>query len=331
MGRTADRYLLGLGKADVSMKLEKALLFGIALGASSCANVVETEAPPPEPAVDGVNSEGGTVARLSFAVVGDTRPAVLNDARGYPIDVINRIYDGVEALDPHPAFAVATGDYVFASPGSTQANAQFDLYLAARDRFTGVVFPAMGNHECTGLTESNCIVPHRHGISNNYTAFMSMLLGPIHKVDPYYMVEVNATDGSWTSKLVVIAANAWSNEQAEWLERSLSIDTTYTFIVRHEPRDAVTAPGVRPSERIMGRHPYTLAICGHTHTYMHSQDREVIIGNGGAPLTGNRNYGFGLVQRREDGAIQVDMFDYFTRLPDKSFEFAVNPDGTPAP
>ena len=57
----------------------------------------------------------------------------------------------------------------------------------------------------------------------------------------------------------------------------------------------------------------------------------MIIGNGGAPLTGSKDYGFGMVNQRPDGAIQVDMIDYHTLLADPSFRFAVNADGTAAP
>ena len=76
----------------------------------------------------------------------------------------------------------------------------------------------------------------------------------------------------------------------------------------------------------------TLAIVGHSHTYARTGSREVTIGNGGAPLTSpSANYGFGLVQQRTDGAIQVDAVDYATMKRDPSFVFAVNPDGSVAP
>lgn len=84
----------------------------------------------------------------------------------------------------------------------------------------------------------------------------------------------------------------------------------------------------------MAQYPYTLAIVGHTHTYSKSGAREVIIGNGGAPLTSSgtsASYGFALVQQRADNAIQVDMIDSMTGQPDTSFRFALNPDGSPAP
>jgi hypothetical protein len=58
----------------------------------------------------------------------------------------------------------------------------------------------------------------------------------------------------------------------------------------------------------------------------------VVIGNGGAPLTGNKNYGFGIFSQRPDGAIQVDMIDYQTgNAVGGYFHFAVKPDGTAAP
>ena len=40
--------------------------------------------------------------------------------------------------------------------------------------------------------------------------------------------------GSWTAKLVFIAANAWDGTQQFWLDNVLGEPTTYTFCVRHE-------------------------------------------------------------------------------------------------
>jgi predicted phosphodiesterase len=193
------------------------------------------------------------------------------------------------------------------------------------------MFPAMGNHECTGATTSNCGPGTADGITNNYTAFTTKLLAPLGKSSPNYVIAVNAIDGAWTSKLVFVAGNAWTSSDATWLDGVLSQPTTYTFIVRHEPAAASNAPGCSGSEAIMKKHPYTLAIVGHTHTYGKTGARQVTIGNGGAPLTGGVNYGYGLVQQRNDGAIQVDMVDYGTGQPDLGFRFAVKPDGSPAP
>ena len=78
--------------------------------------------------------------------------------------------------------------------------------------------------------------------------------------------------------------------------------------------------------------PYTLAIVGHSHLYAHSSahPKEVVIGNGGAPLSTSQDYGYGVFTQRQDGSIQVDMVDYKTNAPDMSFRFAVNSDGSPA-
>lgn len=283
------------------------------------------------PLVGSVGAAGGSISRLYFAVIGDTRPPVINDTSAYPSTVITKIYSDIEALSPRPAFAVSTGDYLFSTGNGTQAAPQLDLYITARAKFTNIVFPTMGNHECTGAVTSNCGSGNAEGLTNNYSAFLSKLLAPLGQTTPNYVIDIKATDNSWTSKFVFVAGNAWSSSDATWLETALSKPTTYTFIVRHEPKAASNAPGCKGSEAIMANHPYTLAIVGHTHTYGKTGPKQVTIGNGGAPLTGGANYGFGLLQQRADGAIQVDMVDYSTGNVDTAFRFALHPDGSPAP
>jgi hypothetical protein len=283
------------------------------------------------PVVGSIGASGGSISRLYFAVVGDTRPPVINDTKAYPSAVITKIYSDLEALSPRPPFAVTTGDYLFSTGNGTQAAPQLDMYLQARQAFSNVVFPALGNHECTGAVTSNCGTGNKDGLTANYTAFLSKLLAPIGQTSPNYVINVDATDKSWTSKLVFVAGNAWSPSDAAWLETTLSVPTTYTFIVRHEPKAASTAPGCKASEAIMANHPYTLAIVGHTHTYGRTGPRQVTIGNGGAPLTGGANFGFGLIQQRADGAIEVNMVDYVTGKADAGFGFALHADGSAAP
>ena len=283
------------------------------------------------PPTGSVGPGGGSVSRLYFAVVGDTRPPSPDDTAGYPTAIITQIYTHLEALSPKPSFAVSTGDYMFASTGGTEGATQLDLYVGARSKYSGQLFAAMGNHECTGFTNSNCGGGNADGVTSNYTAFLSKLLGPISQTNPYYEVDVGAADASWTAKFLFVAANAWTQTQATWLDQAMAKPTTYTFVLRHESASANTAPGVIPSENIMGNHPYTLAIVGHTHTYQHSGPREVIVGNGGAPLSGGKNYGFGIVSQRTDGAVAVDMIDYASGVADSSFHFAVKPDGSAAP
>jgi hypothetical protein len=281
------------------------------------------------PVTGTVDANGGQVSRIYFGVVGDTRPPAPDDTSGYPTKIITQIYTRMQGLSPRPTFAISTGDHLFARTGSSQAAPQLDLYLHARGNFDGTLFPAMGNHECTGGTNSNCGPGNKDGTTTMYQAFVSKMLGPVQKTDPYYTVHIDSQDGSWNAKLVFVAANAWSDAQASWLDAELAKPTTYTFVVRHESRYASEAPGVTPSEQIMANHPYTLAIVGHTHTYEHYRgSKEVIVGNGGAPLTGSKNYGFAVVQQRTDGAIQVDMLDYQSGAADTAFRFAVKADGT---
>ncbi|HEX2569871.1 MAG TPA: hypothetical protein VH877_09980, partial [Polyangia bacterium] len=164
-----------------------------------------------------VGPGGGTLSTLSFAIVGDTRPSTINDTAGYPTAIITKIYQDLQAFTPRPAFAVATGDYMYASTTGTQQGPQLDLYLQARANFSNVLFPALGNHECTGYTTSNCGTGNTDGNTLNYTTYLSKMLGPINQTLPYYTINVNAIDGSWTSKFVFIAANAWDSTQSSWL------------------------------------------------------------------------------------------------------------------
>jgi hypothetical protein len=278
-----------------------------------------------------VGASGGTVSRLYFAVVGDTRPPSEDDTSGYPTSIITQIYDHIEALSPRPSFAVSTGDYQFAAPTGSEGATQLDLYLGARAAYSGQLFPTMGNHECTGYTNSNCGAGNADGITNNYTSYVAKLLAPISQANPYYEIDINASDGSWTAKFLFVAANAWTQTQANWLDQAMGRATTYTFLVRHESAAVTTPPGVTPSENIMAMHPYTLSIVGHDHTYSKSGAREVTVGNGGAPLTGSKDYGFGIASQQPDGSIALDMIDYSSGLADSSFHFAVKADGSPAP
>ncbi len=292
----------------------------------------DSGAPPPPfdaggPVQATINANGGTESKLYFAIIGDTRPPVIDDTKAYPTAVITKIFSDINALNPMPPFAVATGDYQFSSSYGAEAPKQFALYAQARSKYSGIEFPAMGNHECTGATTSNCAST----VTNNYTAFMSTMLGPIQKTKPYYSINVAATDASWTAKFVFVAANAWDSTQANWLDTTLAQSTTYTFVIRHESNTASTAPGVTPSKQIMANHPLTLLIVGHEHTYSRPAQTEVLFGNGGAPLVNASTYGFGLITQRQDKAVQVDSIDMNTGSPDLQFRFAVKADGSPAP
>lgn len=282
------------------------------------------------PARPGAGPGGGLLADLRFAVVGDSRPADIDDTTAYPTDVVRQIFTDIENESPHPDFAVTTGDYMFASTGGGQVDRQLDLYLGARAAFTGTVYPTMGNHECTGATSSNCGPGLADGMTANYWGFLDRMLGPIGETRPYFAERFAAQDGSWTAKFVFVAANSWNAAQAAWLDLVLGEPTTYTFVVRHEPHYSDPAPGVDPSQQILARHPLTMLLTGHTHSYIHYPAyRELVVGTGGAPLTAGYDYGYVIVARRADGALAVSSYDYATHAVVE--QFAVMPDGTLTP
>ncbi len=306
------------------------LVIGVLAACSHRSGIPVAEDAPPipldAPTNDGAGPGGGLLSDLRFAVVGDTRPANLDDTANYPTPIVTAIWADVEAEVPHPLFAISTGDYMFASVGGSQQEPQLDAYLGARATFHGVSYAAMGNHECNGYTASNCGPSGVDGEPPNYMLFLSKLLAPIGETRPYFIERFAAWDGSWSAKFVFIAANAWDQQQADWLEQVLSETETYTFVIRHEPDDT-TAPGADPSAAIIIKHPFTLEIVGHTHTYRHTPGlRQIIVGNGGAPLTTGVNYGYVIVARNPDATLQVTSRDYQTlAIVD---QFTVNLDGT---
>jgi hypothetical protein len=284
-----------------------------------------------------VGNTGGSISRLLFAVVGDTRPANEDDPGGYPTSIITKIYQDIEAQSPHPPFTLATGDYQFSSTGSSSTSAQqVSLYMQARKAYTGASFPAMGNHECgvgtgcAGSTQCNCGPNNSGGATPNYNEFMSQMLAPIGQQKPYYAININASDNSWTAKFVITAPNAWDSAQDAWLKSTMAQKTTYTFVVRHEASDA-TPPlpdGVAAIDADIASFPYTLMINGHAHTYYYyyGTPNQVTVGNGGAPLT-SKSYGYALFSQRCDGAIVGDMIDYMSGAADSKFHFVITPDG----
>jgi len=269
---------------------------------------------------------------LYFGIVGDTRSATADDTPHYPTSIITRVFDDLGGVTPVPPFVISTGDYQYSKPNGNEAAPQLQLYINSKANYPGLQFPTIGNHECTGATASNCGAGNVDGTPTTYLSYMSMMLGPLQKTTPYYEIDVAAADASWTAKFVFVAANAWDSTQAAWLDQALARPTTYTFVVRHEPAGATQAPGVAPSEAMMAAHPYTLSIVGHSHEYNHSPgSRQVLVGNGGAPLGTGQDFGYAIVTQRADQSLVVDMVDYLSGELDPSFHFAVDPDGSPAP
>jgi hypothetical protein len=269
-----------------------------------------------------VGPKGGTLSSLNFVVVGDTRPATEDDTAHYPTAIATKIWKDVDAFEPRPSFGITTGDYMFAKPTGSQSLPQMVLYLKARANFSNVVFPVLGNHECTGGDASECGTGNPNGVTHNYTTFMNEMMTPLGQALPYYAINVsdNATPSKWTAKFVFIACNAWTAKQSTWLTTELSKPTTYTFVVRHEGTTATTVPCIKPTGTILAAHPYTLLIAGHTHTYAyHKSLKEVIVGNGGAPLSGNVDYGYLIAQQQANGDMLFKEYDYNTNTLESSF------------
>ncbi len=277
------------------------LLLACGIGCSSqpLADTNPSEQPAPTCSPTPADSAGS----FRFAVFGDVRPAEPNDTANYPTAIITGLFQQIAAQSPN--FVVGTGDYMFAS-NSTAVNGQLPLLVAAEQAFSGPIYHALGNHECTGATASNC--PDGNETSN-VRAFMTKLL-PEGTTTPYYRVDFD-TGGFGRAKLVVIAANAWSDAQSAWLDQQLADPTAYTFVVRHEAASVKETPGAAASETIVQSHRLTLELLGHFHSYQKLDDRHIISGNGGAPLSFG-NYGFLIVDLLTNGNLSVSEIDQAT-------------------
>jgi hypothetical protein len=270
-----------------------------ALGCSSQPLAATDPNPTPPVCTPTPAASAGT---FRFAVFGDVRPENPNDSANYPSNVVTGLFQQIVMQSPN--FVVGTGDYMFAS-NSTAVDAQVPQLLGAEKAFSGPIYHALGNHECTGATASNC--PNGNETSN-IRAFMSKLL-PDGITTPYYRVDFDTGHGK--AKLVVIAANAWSDAQATWLDAQLADLTSYTFVVRHEPAKTKGVTGAADSETIVEKYPLTLELLGHDHEYRKLDERHVISGNGGAPLDFG-NYGFVLIDLLTNGNLSVSEIDQAT-------------------
>jgi len=152
------------------------------------------------------------------------------------------------------------------------------------------------------------------------------MLAPIDKTLPYYSIPINGTDNRWTAKFVFIACNYSNATRAQWLETELPNPTTYTFIVMNSPLSETTSPclsgtGTDNAYNIISQYPYTLIIAGELGTFAYyAPDKEIIVGNGGAPLSGSVDYGYVVAAQQPDGNMQFSAYDYQTNAVIESFE-----------
>ena len=286
-----------------------------------------------------VGAGGGSISRLVFAVVGDTRPANEDDVGGYPTSIITKIFQDIEAQSPHPPFVSARATISSPRPArhSTAARAGQPLHAGAQGLLR-VVLPRDGQprvrrgQRVHDVGHNNCGPSNPGGATPNYNAFMSQMLAPISQTKPYYAINVNATDSSWTAKFVITAANAWDTAQQSWLTTTLAQKTTYTFVVRHEASDATPPlpPGVAGVDAVISRSTRTRCSSSATRTRTvttTAPPQVVVIGNGGAPLS-SKDYGYGLFSQRCDGAIVGRRRSTtMSGATDSQFHFVITPKG----
>jgi hypothetical protein len=251
----------------------------------------------------------------------------MDNSAGYPLEVIEQIFQDIQSLTPRPQFVVATGDYMNADPQGAEGLVQADLYFRASKLFTGPVFVTMGNHECDTYTEGNC----GDVDTNNFAAYRSLLLKPLGQSLPYYVVPFQAQDSSWSAKMIVVACNAWNATQRNWVKQQLQQPTTYTFVAQHEPMQTVTGvfggpPCLADMTFLLDDYPYDLLIVGHEHTF-DVAGKQVTVGTGGADLSYSGPYGFATIEQLPKDAWRVIQYDYSTVLPVKSATIRPCPPG----
>ncbi len=268
-----------------------------------------------------VGPHGGSVDLLRFAAFGDVRPPNQDDTANYPSAIVASVMDGIATLGV--PFAVASGDYMFAATrNEAGVNAQLDLLLAAESRYAGRVFHALGNHECTGATASNCPLGNE---TPNVRAFHDRLASDYPM--PWFDFVVQTSRGD--AHFIATAPNAWGPQQAAWLASALQQPALYTIVIAHEEPGPSQGPGSLPIEDAIRARPggVTLRIYGHSHTYDHPAANAVVTGNGGAPLSNGRGaYGFVGVVQREDANLVVTAYEIGTP-PMVADSFVLTPGG----
>ena len=235
----------------------------------------------PLPQNDGDDIDLGHFERLRVGLLGDTRPAVAGGV--YPTQTITHIYQEIDARAPD--FAVTLGDYVYVSPANlAMAKAQMTTYLGARAGYHGSVYYVLGNHE---------------GYGDNIVAFRQLMSNAAY-------FSLHGTVGQSTFKFVVIADDVWTAAEETWVKQALAAQTTYTFVCRHHP-SYNTDTNEMYILSVIQPYPRTLLIDGHTHLYQQQSTREVVIGNGGAPLDSSY-FGYAMLDVDPAGTVTVTSY-----------------------
>jgi calcineurin-like phosphoesterase family protein len=256
-----------------------------------------------------VGPTGGTVDRLFFGFTGDTRPVDCGGA--YPTPIIDNIFTQMKTAGVQ--FALDQGDHMF-NCGSDFSGArdQMNAYVQAAGLLGKTVFLTMGNHECTGESQTLCS-SYPYGTNPNYTAFMDALK-PI-SAKPYYRFDI--TTGSGLAVFLVVADDTWNAEQQTWLTTNLAdadAHARYTFVTKHHPDGNTDHPEFQQIYDLVRQHKYTLFFTGHSHLYKRqsSDPRAIVMGIGGAPLAGTPYNGYGTAVQGTDDRIYVSVYDQAT-------------------
>ncbi len=297
--------------------------FVLLLAAAACSPFapaprpsLEPDAGTPEPGPvppGNVGFGGGTADRLYFAVTGDTRPGACDATDQYPTAAITQIAASMKALKVQ--FALDLGDHMFVCNNSVaEAQQQMGFYTTAIAGGPSTWWMSMGNHECgSAYAGSGCATGTPDA---NFDVFMAALKRP----KPWYSTEVQTSAG--LARFVFVADDAWSDEQAKWLEATLSDadqNARYTIVSRHHPVSGSRTGSAVIIKAIVG-HKFTLLLTAHEHAYAHDPKlyggRTAIVGIGGGPSSAPP--GFGTIMQNTDGSMTFVLRD-----------LTGNPAGTP--
>ena len=169
------------------------------------------DAPKPldAPAHPGAGPGGGILSELPFAICRRHPARDVDDTADYPTAVVDPDLGRCRRAD---AAAAVRGDDrrlpCSRRPMARQAP-QLDRYLRrAHGVSANFVYPTMGNHECTGYTDSNC-GPGGKMASPRTTPSSSRDDHADRRAAPVLHRAVRRARRQWTAKFVFIAANAW--------------------------------------------------------------------------------------------------------------------------
>ncbi len=254
---------------------------------------------------------------IYFAAFGDTRPA--SSGASYPA-VTGTIFGEISGHNPHHVFVV--GDYI---EHNTSQFTDFLNLMHKNYKASGPVHFVVGNHEAAYLS-----------------AYQSQMAEGLMNGKMYYAIQ----DTAQNAKYVVIADDAWDATQKAYIQAALAKPTKYTFVFRHHPSvisagssshfqamPAVDSQYATAQDEILAvitaGNP-TLVIEGHSHffgttkrkwTDANGHSREIIVGNGGAPLSPDQPgyppnyYGYTIFQVLPSGNVAIVAYDASSNQP----------------